>query len=52
MTIYSISPANIMDWSYDNARLTECDLDTVFQYGPRDSTVVEMLGEKDVSLIA
>jgi hypothetical protein len=39
----------IMDWARNDAGLDERDLEHVFKYFPRESTVVEMLGGSRVS---
>jgi hypothetical protein len=37
-----------MNWARDNTQLSIADLDTVFKYTPKESTVVRMLSSEGV----
>lgn len=37
-----------MDYAHDNTGIGEDDLDCIFRYSPRESTVIEMLGGERV----
>ncbi|KAI6360864.1 hypothetical protein MCOR25_006600 [Pyricularia grisea] len=40
-----------MNWASDNLGIDEYDLETVFKYAPRESTVVQMLGSNEYKLV-
>ncbi|TLD27143.1 hypothetical protein PspLS_04354 [Pyricularia sp. CBS 133598] len=40
-----------MNWASDNLGIDEYDLQTVFKYAPRESTVVQMLGGNEYKLV-
>lgn len=37
-----------MDWAHDNVGIREADLDEVFKFDPKESTLVEVLSENQV----
>jgi hypothetical protein len=47
-TLRSYTILTIMNWARDNAQLSIADLETVFKYDPKESTIVRMLSSQDV----
>lgn len=37
-----------MNWVRDDTVLSQADLDTVFKYEPKESTIIRMLASRDV----
>ena len=48
--VYTHAFSSVMDWARDNAELSTKDLDNVFKYEVKSTTVVRMLSNEEVGL--